>query len=145
MHNSGIMVQYIRTRHCQQCILKWTVMLFLHNNIIMVEILWLYMQYHSVPGKRPWALKHNLWFLARMGAYPGYKFHMFVWKLRRWPLENQHIGAYPGVGTSPGHYDNYIQRNVWRHHLLHAHKYLSKHIICYYSHDRGFIHQWGSE
>ena len=38
-----------------------------------------YMYYHSVPGKRPRALKHNITRdLARMGAYPGSKFHMFM-------------------------------------------------------------------
>ena len=42
--------------------------------------------------------------LAHMGAYPGYKFHMFVWKLQQWSLEIRYMGAYPGVGACPGHY-----------------------------------------
>ena len=41
---------------------------------------------------------------ANMYAYPGYKLHTFVWKLQHWPLEIWYMGAYPGVGTCPGHY-----------------------------------------
>ena len=42
--------------------------------------------------------------LARMGAYPGYNFHTFVWQLLHFklPLEIQYIGAYPGVAAYPG-------------------------------------------
>ena len=41
-----------------------------------------------------------------MGAYLGYYFHTFVWKLLSLPLEIQYMGAYLGVGTCPGHYSN---------------------------------------
>ena len=52
-----------------------------------------------------------------MGAYPGYKFHMFVWKLQQWPLEIRYMGAYPGVGACLGHYGKWILMNrVWAVH-----------------------------
>ena len=61
------------------------------------------LHYCSVPGKRPWVLKHTT-ILARMGTYLGYNFHTFAWKLLPLPLEIRYMGAYPGVDAFPGYY-----------------------------------------
>ena len=49
-------------------------------------------------------LLRSVTILACMGTYPGYKLHTFVWKQLHSPLEIWYMGAYPGVGSCPGHY-----------------------------------------
>ena len=61
-------------------------------------------QYCNVLGKHT-----QLTILARMGAYLGYNFHTFVWKLLLYPLKfGSYMGAHPGVGACPGYYAMYM-------------------------------------
>ena len=42
-----------------------------------------------------------------MGAYLGYNFHTFAWKLLPLSLEIWYMGAYPGVGACQRYYSMY--------------------------------------
>ena len=62
----------------------------------------MHLYYRSVPGKRPWALKHNsqvwaAWELTRD------QIPYICIELLQWPLEMWYMGTYPGVGACPGH------------------------------------------
>ena len=60
------------------------------------------LHYCSVPGKRPWALKHNSQFWPAWAL--TWDFHTFAWKLLPLPLEIRYMGTYSGVGACPGYY-----------------------------------------
>ena len=76
--------------------------------------------YRSVPGKCPWALKHNSQF-GQHGRLPGIKIPYACIETAHWSLEMGYMGAYLGVGACPGHYGTY---NVCIHTCMYmqAHK-----------------------
>ena len=60
--------------------------------------------YLSVPGKRPWALKHNLRFWPAWALTRDINSVCLYGSCNSDPLEIQYMGAYLGVGACPGHY-----------------------------------------
>ena len=61
----------------------------------------------SVPGKRPWALKHSSRFWPAWVLTRDIHVHVTSIRLYRswyWPLKMSYMGTYPGMGACLGHY-----------------------------------------
>ena len=77
------------------------------------------MAWVSAHGRLNIHVTHNFG-LSCVGAYPGYNFHTFVWKLLHLPLEIRCMGAYLGVGACLEYY-SMSKEGPWAMHCTCTH------------------------